>query len=251
MTKTKSVHFFKAPRYLFRKFNIIRILKKENIKTFIDVGYGAGELACTLAKKGYTGYGVDFSQTAMEVANKLKEQLEIDDSSLVFMKGNLNKVKTKSADIIICCEVLEHIENDSAFLKKLHALNASYLLLSVPSRQKWYDEFDKKVGHFRRYEKDDLSQLLQDNGYNIIEFSAYGYPFINFTRLVRRFMAGKVPSQSSDNARTKESGVNPIKTKHNLARYDIEAFLKPLYLISVPFNKFNLSEGYLVLCRKK
>lgn len=240
--------FFKAPRYLFRKLNIIRTIKALPIKTFADIGCGAGELACTLAQKDYKGIGIDFSDDALSVANSIKKERDIPSKNLSFKKGSLEKLP-KHTDIIICCEVIEHLEDDNKFLAEVGKLG-EYFIFSVPARMKWFDRFDEKVGHFRRYEKSELIDQLEGHGYTIKEFSSYGYPFINLTRLIRKALAGKVKSQKNTEELTKQSGINPIKTK-NLQKLDIETLIKPFYWVSLLFNRFNLSEGYLVLCQKK
>lgn len=244
--------FYKAPRYLFRKHNVISMIKNQkDIKTFADIGCGAGELACTLARKGYKGKGIDFSKNALEVANKIKSSYGVENGALTFVMGGIEKIDKKNTDVTICCEVLEHIEDDEQFLKELHAANPKYAIFSVPARQKWFDHFDERVGHYRRYEKDDLIKLLHKNGFSVIDFRSYGYPFINGTRLLRKAMARNVKEQTNIKKRTQESGINPIKLKGTLAKIDIEPLTKLLHQLTRPFNRFNLSEGYVVMCKRK
>lgn len=244
--------FYKAPRYLFRKYNILSMLKSQSdIKTFTDIGCGAGELACTLAEIGYEGRGVDFSKEALSVANDLKIKRGIDDKKLTFVSGGLEKLKSNRSDLVICCEVIEHIEDDRDFLDKLHNTKPKYVIFSVPAKQKWFDNFDKKVGHYRRYEKQDLINLLDESGFEVVDFLAYGYPFINLTRLVRKAMAGKVKEQDNIKKRTQKSGINPIKLKSVITKINIDLLIHFLYWISKPFNHLDLSEGYLVLCKKR
>lgn len=248
---TAKTVFFKAPRYLFRKLNIIRMLKKvPGDKTFVDVGCGPAELACTLAQNGYRGVGLDFSKKALEAAEIIRSSRGISPKKLKFKLGGLEQIKNKSFQTLISCEVLEHIEDDIDFLNQLCKVDAKYYILSVPARQKWFDSFDTKVGHYRRYEKDDLEKLLNKAGLDIIEFSSYGYPVINITRLIRKALASRVKEQKNIEESTKESGINPIKPTSILAKFDIENLVKPFYYLSLPFNRFNLSEGYLVLCKK-
>lgn len=242
--------FYKAPRYLFRKHNIMQITKKLGVKSFLDVGCGAGELGCSLAQRGIRGTGLDFSAKAIEVANGIKTEREIPDSMLAFKEGGLEHAQDDSYDAIICCEVLEHIEDDDGFLKELKNVDSRYLIVSVPARQKWFDIFDEKVGHYRRYEKADLTEQLEKHGYKVKDFRAYGYPFINLTRRVRKVMAGKVQHKEDIQDKTKESGINPIKFKASLSKIDLEPLLHPMFLLSRLFERLNLSEGYLVVCEK-
>lgn len=245
---SKNTGFFKAPRYLFRKQNVLNMVNSLDIETFADVGCGAGELACTLAERGYKGVGIDFSDDALRVANSIKEQRAIPTKSLKFKKGSLKDLP-KHSDLLICCEVIEHLEDDNDFLQQIKKYG-DYFIFSVPARMKWFDVFDEKVGHFRRYEKSDLVEQLNRHGYEVIKFSSYGYPFINITRLLRKAFSGKVKHHDSAEDMTKQSGINPIKM-NRIQNIDIEPVVRLLNIMSSPFNRYNLSEGYLVLCKKK
>jgi len=230
--------FYKAPRYLFRKHNILSMLKdRPDIKTFLDIGCGAGELACTLVEKGMKGTAVDFSKDAIKIANSMRDNRGI-----------------KKSDLVSCFEVLEHIENDKKFLKELANYSNKYILISVPAKQKLYDSSDESVGHFRRYEKPDLLKKIADANLDVVKFVNYGYPFTDIVRIGRkaafnaRLRKNKVKSMDD---RSKDSGINPVKLPRILAKIDIENAIIPFYHISRVFNGYDLSEGYLVLCKKR
>lgn len=72
-------------------------------------------------------------------------------------------------DTILYINVLEHIENDLEELKfSLKALNTQgHLIIFVPALQFLFSDYDKHVGHFRRYHKEDLKTLVQEAGFNI------------------------------------------------------------------------------------
>src|SRR5438093_1619718 len=63
------------PRYLFRRHNVIRQIRKlPETRTFLDVGCGAGDLACLLSKElGMSGMGMDFAEEAIATAQRVKE----------------------------------------------------------------------------------------------------------------------------------------------------------------------------------
>lgn len=65
---------------------------------------------------------------------------------------------------VIGINVLEHIEDDSTALSSLHQVlkKKGKLLLLVPAKQFAYTRFDKELGHFRRYEKDELIRKVTD-----------------------------------------------------------------------------------------
>lgn len=253
MAESKS--FYKAPRYLFRKHNILTILKdKKDIKTFLDVGCGAGELACTLAERGMRGIAVDFSEDAIKIASDMRDDRGIKVSDLQFKLGGLENVSGKKYDLVSCFEVLEHVKHDKKLLKELVGYSKKFVLISVPAKQKLYDSSDEAVGHFRRYEKTDLLKMIEDADLDIVKFVNYGYPFTDIVRIGRKVAFNvKLRKNKGESMRTrsKDSGINPIKLPSALTKIDIEKLIIPFYYISRIFNGYNLSEGYLVLCKRK
>ena len=252
---SKITTFYKAPRYLFRKHNILSMLiDKPEIKSFLDVGCGAGELACTLAEKGMKGFAVDFSEDAIEVANEMRDSRGINKSNLQFKLGGLEHVSGKKYDLVSCFEVLEHVKNDKKLLKELASHSKKYVLISVPAKQRLFDSSDKSVGHFRRYEKPSLIRMIDDANLDIVKFVNYGYPFTDIVRVGRKAVFNnrlRKNKNESMNNRSKDSGINPVKLPKALTKFDIEKAIVPFYYMSRAFNSYDLSEGYLVLCKKK
>ena len=72
-------------------------------------------------------------------------------------------------------DVLEHIKNDKKeidmALKSLKK-NGS-LIINVPAFQFLYSDFDKNVGHYRRYNKKKLISLFKNTKYKKISFKYY------------------------------------------------------------------------------
>jgi hypothetical protein len=65
---------------------------------------------------------------------------------------------------------LEHIPNDGEALDVLHHVlrHDGVLLLWVPAFELLYGRFDHEIGHFRRYRKRALCDLLAEHGYSVI-----------------------------------------------------------------------------------
>ncbi len=73
-------------------------------------------------------------------------------------------------DTIIYINVLEHIEDDLAELQTIHQTLAEggNCLIFVPALQALYGDFDRKVGHFRRYAKRELEEKCRTAGFYIV-----------------------------------------------------------------------------------
>ncbi len=69
------------------------------------------------------------------------------------------------ADVVLLLDVIEHIEDDVAFLKMLHAkpyiTEATQFFITVPAFQSLYTTHDDFLGHYRRYNNASLHQSLE------------------------------------------------------------------------------------------
>jgi glycosyltransferase involved in cell wall biosynthesis len=70
-------------------------------------------------------------------------------------------------DTIVCCNVLEHIEDDRRTLADLFAVlrPGGRLILLVPALARLYGSLDVHLRHFRRYEKGEVEQKLTQAGF--------------------------------------------------------------------------------------
>lgn len=68
-------------------------------------------------------------------------------------------------DAIIYADVLEHIEDDRAEVKRAVGLlrEGGFLLILGPAHQWLYSPFDRAVGHFRRYNRSSLMHTMPSN----------------------------------------------------------------------------------------
>lgn len=65
--------------------------------------------------------------------------------------------------------VLEHIKSDTNALTNIHSAlkKNGMLILLVPAKQFAYSRLDKELGHYRRYEKEELEKKLKKAGFVI------------------------------------------------------------------------------------
>lgn len=88
--------------------------------------------------------------------------------------ANLGKI-TNSFDTIYSVNVLEHIENDEKALRNMFRLlkKSGNLVLLVPAKRVAYNDLDRSLGHFRRYEKDELRKKIEKAGFKIEEIEYF------------------------------------------------------------------------------
>lgn len=142
----------------------------------LDVGSGTGTLAFYFASKGLLVDGVELSKKAFKSSIKNKHSLKI--NNVYFKNSSIEKfLSLRKYDLICCFEVLEHLDNDLLALKKISKLLKlhSYLLISVPSIEAplykigVLKDFDRKVGHQRRYSVSSIKSLVRKTDLKVIK----------------------------------------------------------------------------------
>lgn len=152
----------------------------------LEVGCGIGNFTSSLTKYGRV-WAIDIEKNYVEETMK-----KVNGKASVGM-GNIEQGKyffnTKKFNSVVCVNVLEHIGNDKQALKNLYKLleDREYLILLVPSHPKLYGAIDQSIGHFRRYDKNDLINKLKDVGFAIVSFRR-----VNFLGAIGWWIAQKI-----------------------------------------------------------
>jgi SAM-dependent methyltransferase len=82
---------------------------------------------------------------------------------------DVDALRKERFDTVILSNVLEHIADDGAALRRFREIlvPGGRLLLVVPALQAIYGSMDREVGHHRRYGRRGLTRLLVDSGYRV------------------------------------------------------------------------------------
>ncbi len=123
----------------------------------LEVGAGCGSFT-----RDY--FNSNLNITLTETDQKNYEDLK----KFFYKKNNVtisnNKIFDidKKFDTILYLHVLEHIEEDRKELESAYEKlkKGGRLIIMVPKHQKLYSNFDKAIGHFRRYELDFFEKNL-------------------------------------------------------------------------------------------
>lgn len=245
---------YQHPRYLFRRYEIMRKVKQAN--RFLEIGPGNLALAQELLTRFAQGTLIDFNPIDVQaIYTKLEDSYK--QRLTLIIADFLAHSFTQRFDCIVACEVLEHIADDRLFLQKAHQLlvDNGQLIISVPARKKYWSQDDEIVGHYRRYEKQELYDKLTGTGYIQIDIAAYGFPFQNLIRLGRIFVAWLQYSEKAKWSQEKRSQQSAFMVRQNsalrLAGLVLNKYtLYPFHLFASLFNHMDLAEGYVVLATK-
>jgi len=152
-----------------------------------DIGGGNGFTTKLLQDSGYEVVLLEPSQTAC--LNGHKRGIKN------IICGTLNNGDFKDESIENCCllDVLEHIENDADFLRLIHKklVSSGKILITVPALKSLWSSEDDIAGHFRRYSKKELEQLLVQNGFQVI-YSNYFFSFLLVPIFIFRALKSKL-----------------------------------------------------------
>jgi SAM-dependent methyltransferase len=146
----------KAVKY--NAFLVSLITKRAHLPSdkILDIGAGIGLFAEAVKKEGGDVYCLEPD----------KSQAKLLESKGFTVSTSLHEIADESFDFMYALNVLEHIEKDEEELllwaKKLR--KGGKLLIYVPAFNLLYSSMDKKVGHYRRYRKKQLTKMMAGAG---------------------------------------------------------------------------------------
>ena len=169
------VHKGKHPKKNFLKYEEWFLKNISNDSTVVDIGSNNGFLAYLLSKKADQVYGIELSESHVEMANKDKP------NNCTFFLADattFNFSQFKKVDFITLSNVLEHIKDRVTFIKKIIEANNSntMFLIRVPTLERdWIPPYLKSLGlpyfldptHFIEHTESEIRTELNDAGLKI------------------------------------------------------------------------------------
>jgi len=86
-----------------------------------------------------------------------------------YLKGNEKKLKDK-VDTFVYINVFEHVKDDHQEMQRIADTlqKGGNAVIFVPALKGLYSEFDKSIGHYRRYDKKRLTELAESAGLEVV-----------------------------------------------------------------------------------
>ncbi|MDP2750694.1 MAG: class I SAM-dependent methyltransferase [Nanoarchaeota archaeon] len=176
--------------YIFKVYDIIKKLnRKSKFKKTLDVGCADGSFSKKLKEDfGFDTYGIDISEKSVNLANKngvkaKKHNLE-----------NLLPYPDNHFDLIISCEIIEHLYDTDFFIEELKRVlkKGGFMILTTPNLVSFvnrakilmglYPSFVPEyhvggAGHIRAYTLPVLKKQLTDHKMKVVIKSSPNFFF--------------------------------------------------------------------------
>ena len=116
--------------------SLLHMLEKTGKTDIYEFGCGEGQLLGILHQNGYKVAGFDLDETSVKIA---KENFSSRGWSVDIRIGNVYEKDWKFdvRGVIICCEVLEHLEKPKEALNNIWDKTDGYFIASVPREPLW------------------------------------------------------------------------------------------------------------------
>lgn len=201
--------------------------------TILEVGAGLGANALSLCRPDRHSRWV-----CLEPDRSLSEEIRASigrrdlPECVEVVEGTIQDLPSGSLfDAVLYADVLEHIEDDRGQLALAFSLlrPGGFLVVLSPAHQSLYSEFDRSIGHFRRYDRRSLTAISPRRA-----------------ELARLRYLDSVGMATSFANRTLLS--QPLPTRRQLAFWD--RFIVPISRVLDPLIGYRLGRSILAVWRR-
>jgi 2-polyprenyl-3-methyl-5-hydroxy-6-metoxy-1,4-benzoquinol methylase len=159
-------------RYIMQGFesslsDLVQIVAPESIH---EIGCGEGYWTLRWAEQGISVRGCDFSKHAIALAQENAIARGLPPETFAIKSIYDLVAEDDRNDLVVCLEVLEHLENPEAGLKALQRVVGRYLIVSVPrepiwcglnlARGKYLKNWGNTPGHIQHWSKASFIKLI-------------------------------------------------------------------------------------------
>ena len=168
--------------------SVLEIIEKLDVKRIMDLGAGNGALCSTLAAAGYEVVGVENDKQGVEIARSVYSDIPFYNYGVQDNPAEL-LAHERPFDVVVSTEVVEHLF--SPHLLPIYARQVlkegGYLIVTTPYHGylknlalsifgHWDNHFSSlwHGGHIKFWSRTTLTQLLHENGFQVVAFSGVG-----------------------------------------------------------------------------
>lgn len=158
----------------FRHINKLLSNMQDKPNNILEAGCGEGYVSAHI----YTYMSLvsknNIIYDAYDISEKVIKQAQIDFPKINFSVGDIYNTSNQSYDLVVACEVLEHLEEPLSALKKLIDISKRYIFVSVPNEPLWrilnmargsyISSFGNSPGHIQHWSERSFKKLLSMGG---------------------------------------------------------------------------------------
>jgi SAM-dependent methyltransferase len=182
----------------FRRQALVKLLIP-NIEgqMVLDVGCGMGFMTEQIVKIGKVAVALDTEFPYVAYATH-RTKTYLKPASGVNYGGTVFPFSDGSFATILAFDVIEHVEDDVFFVKELRRVlaNDGVLIIVVPALQSLYGKRDKSLGHFRRYNREEITRVLSESNLQIQYLNYWNllglFPYAFSERFLHREISDRI-----------------------------------------------------------
>lgn len=150
-------------------------------KNLVEVGAGSGSFSeMLLDEKPETLTMVEPSEMFAHLrqnVSQIETATRTTFCQAIFAEARREIINRKRPDSVVYVNVLEHIEDDSAELEMIYDTleKGGRCFIFVPALMALYGEFDRRIGHFRRYRKSEVEEKCRAAGFKILKSKYFDF----------------------------------------------------------------------------
>lgn len=162
--------------------SVERLLSAGNIRpeSILELGCGTGALLVELQKRKIADhvYGLDYSSHAIEYVRRVAPAIQVAAGDVTDFENPFDR---DSFDVIVLSHTLEHLEQPMDFLRAIHSIKFTYLVIEVPLENLFFgrikaamiDRSANPAGHVQFFSGGSFRKLVSEAGYQIIDQYRY------------------------------------------------------------------------------
>jgi SAM-dependent methyltransferase len=174
------------PAQDYRHRLLLSLLKRRtdlNRMRLLDLGSGHGDLLAGAAEAWPEAelVGFELSEIGVLMARRKVPRARVFTVDLFTAPPDVAPL-IGWANVSVCSEVLEHVDDPVAFLRasRPYLANEATLIVTVPRGP--LSAFDRYIGHRQHFSRESITRVLDAAGFEVEQVILAGFPFFNLYR---------------------------------------------------------------------